>query len=210
MKNYIIKFIDLILGRFVMISPECPKCSSPATGQIIEINNINRRDYDVRRSHLRNGEYIKPIYLHDSMRSTNCFCANCGFEWYSEEQHLIRMPRSKIKSFKKYKLIEPDKDNFESVLDRKKAYMAGYCYEDYKKIRELHEKEKLIRQQKPISEETEQDENKEEIVSKPSYIRKEKENIAMKATKILIRDYVYSPTIGVLKDLIPKEKHRKY
>lgn len=62
--------------------PECPNCGSIMTGRYMEKQRDENANNWIMREGAKNGEII--ALMKDIPKETNCFCVNCGAEFYYE------------------------------------------------------------------------------------------------------------------------------
>lgn len=71
-------FFSEIKCRPYYYVPPCPECNSPITGQYMKLHRETDTEWQINEA-LRHGELIKAL---NTVPDRNCFCVNCGHEWF--------------------------------------------------------------------------------------------------------------------------------
>ena len=76
--NRIVQFLQTHIKKpYYYVSP-CPNCGSFVTGRYIRAHKGDSNEWAIDDA-LKNGEIVEPI---PEMGSKNCFCLDCGYEWF--------------------------------------------------------------------------------------------------------------------------------
>lgn len=83
----------------VYVIRDCPFCKSSRTGR--KILYTGNYPEGLRARYMKRGELVRPT---DGSSDTNCFCENCGTEWY-EDLKISWLSRREIETLKAHKEI---------------------------------------------------------------------------------------------------------
>lgn len=118
-KSWISKSIKELKKKTYHIVPPCPLCESNYTGYFKQSMDWRIDEHSEIIRAMENGEFIKIV---TSRPENNCFCLQCGAEWYFPIKK-VRIDKSMLEEYKKQKGIDKSIINdYVEEIDAMKNY----------------------------------------------------------------------------------------